>query len=531
MVKFSRRFFKSKLITFTAVFLATTMPLNTAIGEQIYKVRFGEQGFTEHFQVGHKSFRYTERGFNSYYGANLILTPCAKASDSDCIDSLSYKVRNSTAWVKSEPDTSWTFPANGVPLVGSAKGSSEQFVIKSKFPTAADPANNYPAGGATSVWKVTQASSNSNFRLFLNVNLNGINPVASSEVIKWNQIIAQATPISLNGSLTSHGTPGGRIEQTFGEITSIKVRLRVNILKQILNGWVHSRTINPEIVYGSDAATGEFVDISGEPLSVPTAEARMNSAQYLSVFENPYMKNRLNGFPAALPDPRSLWGQWGSTDGIEQGELKMWGAYEPFIAKEAISLSSMWKLVGQGNLNLQRFNSSECISSGKIDGILATNATQYSPTPPIYLEDSQELSYQLAAPHFKSSNEEFKGSYSLVVSERLAKCIWGNSPTNASARISILNSEGTSSVVTQSLKQQTGFYYFNINGFGFSAPTIRIKLTQDVVAIAPTPSATPTNAAVKPVAAKKVITCAKGKATKKVTGTKPKCPSGYKKVA
>ena len=207
----------------------------------------------------------------------------------------------------------------------------------------------------------------------------------------------------------------------------------------------------------------------------------------------------------------------------------MWSAYEPFIAKEAVSLSSMWKLVGAGNLNLQRFNSSECISSGKIDGILATNATQYSPTPPIYLESSQELSYQLAAPHFKSSNEEFKGSYSLVVSEKLAKCIWGNSPTNASARISILNSEGTSSVVTQSLKQQTGFYYFNINGFGFSAPTIRIKLTQDALATAPTPSATPSIAAVKPVAAKKVISCVKGKVTKKVTGTNPKCPSGYKK--
>jgi hypothetical protein len=137
----------------------------------------------------------------------------------------------------------------------------------------------------------------------------------------------------------------------------------------------------------------------------------------------------------------------------------------------------------------------------------------------------------LAAPHFRSSNEEFKGSYSLVVSERLAKCIWGNSPTNASARISILNSEGTSSIVTQILKQQSGFYYFNVNGFGFSAPTIRIKLTQDAVGTAPTPSATPTIAAVKPVASKKVISCVKGKVTKKVTGTKPKCPSGYKKVA
>ncbi len=529
MVKFNKSFLKTKLTMLTAVFLATVMPLNSAYSEQIYKVRFGEQGFTDFFQVGHKSFRYTERGFNSYYGANLILTPCAKASDSDCIDSLSYKVSNSNTWLKSEPDTSWTFPVNGVPLVGSAKGSSEEFVIKNKFPTAADQANNYPAGGATSIWKVTKATSNANFRLFLNINLNGTNPDASSEVVKWNQIIAQAIPISLSGSLTSHGTPGGKIEQTFGEITSIKVRLRVNILRQILNGWVHSRTVNPEIVYGSDTSIGDYVDISGDPLSVPTAEARMNGAQYLSIYENPYMKNRFKGFPVALPDPKILWGTWGSTDGIEQGELKMWSAYEPFIAKEAISLSSMWKLVGQGNLNLQRFNNSECISSGKVDGILATNATQYSPTPPIYLEDSQELSYQLAAPHFKNINEEFKGSYSLVVSQKLAQCIWGKSVTNASARVTILNSDGNSSVVTQTLKQLSGFYYFNINGFGFSAPTIRVKLTQEAAEGAPTP--TPTIAAVKPAAVKKVISCVKGKVTKKVTGIKPKCPSGYKKVA
>jgi hypothetical protein len=49
--------------------------------------------------------------------------------------------------------------------------------------------------------------------------------------------------------------------------------------------------------------------------------------------------------------------------------------------------------------------------------------------------------------------------------------------------------------------------------------------------VTPTPTPTPTIAAVKPVAGKKVISCVKGKVTKKVTGTKPKCPSGYKKVA
>jgi len=46
-------------------------------------------------------------------------------------------------------------------------------------------------------------------------------------------------------------------------------------------------------------------------------------------------------------------------------------------------------------------------------------------------------------------------------------------------------------------------------------------LTQDAVASAP----------VKATAKKTTITCVKGKTTKKVTATKPVCPTGYKKKA
>jgi hypothetical protein len=56
-----------------------------------------------------------------------------------------------------------------------------------------------------------------------------------------------------------------------------------------------------------------------------------------------------------------------------------------------------------------------------------------------------------------------------------------------------------------------------------------VKLTQEkeVVAV-PSPTATPV--ATKPVAKKTVtITCVKGKTSKKVSGTSPKCPIGYKK--
>jgi hypothetical protein len=265
------------------------------------------------------------------------------------------------------------------------------------------------------------------------------------------------------------------------------------------------------------------VDFSGAPLSVPTAEAVMDETQYLAVWEKPYMKSLLKQW--GLPVPMYRGGTFmASTSGIEQGELKLWSSYEPYWSKTAVSISSLWKISGEGNLNLQKFNSSECVSEGKIDGILATNATQYSPTPPTFVESSQELSYQLAAPHFKDANEEFKGTYSLVISEKLAHCIWGKSLTNASARVSILNSDGKSSVVSQSLNKRSGFYYFDVNGFGFSAPTIRIKLTQDAVVDSPTPK-------IAIASPKKMVTiiCVKGKLSKKVTALKPVCPTGYKK--
>ena len=509
-----QRFRNSVLVSLSVLLVIALAPIPGASGEQVYKVRIAEIGVTDFFTVGWKAFKYTERGYNSYYGANVYIIPCVKAEDTDCIESLSYRVSNSQEWKKAELDSSWTIPANGVPLVGSDKGSFNEFVIKNRVATPADVENNYPAGGATSIWKVSQTGHNSNFRLFLKFNINGINPDLKSDKIVWNQFTTQVLPISKNDWLTKDGIPGGMTDNSFGNISRIKVKVRVNILKQILNGWVHSRTANPEISYGIDSSSREFVDFSGDPLYVPAAEAVMNATQYLSVWDNPYMKAKLNGAPASLPDPRMLGTSWPATAGIEQGELKMWSAYEPYFSNTAAELSSFWKISGEGNLNLQRFNSSECVSQGKIDGILATNATQYSPTPPVFVESSQELSYQLAAPHFKNGTEEFKGTYSLVISEKLARCIWGNSLTNASARVTILNPDGKTSVVSQTLKRLSGFYYFNINGFGFSAPTIRIKLTQDA-ASSPKKMVT--------------ITCVKGKLSKKVTAVKPVCPTGYKK--
>jgi hypothetical protein len=109
----------------------------------------------------------------------------------------------------------------------------------------------------------------------------------------------------------------------------------------------------------------------------------------------------------------------------------------------------------------------------------------------------------------------------------IARCIYGFSNAPIKAEISITSDEGEKKVATTIVNEKNGWLYLSAKGFTFSSPTINVKLSQEKVA-APTPSATPV--ATVTVAKKSVtITCVKGKTTKKVSGTSPKCPAGYKK--
>jgi hypothetical protein len=102
-------------------------------------------------------------------------------------------------------------------------------------------------------------------------------------------------------------------------------------------------------------------------------------------------------------------------------------------------------------------------------------------------------------------------------------------------------------VATEAVQEKDGWLTLRARNFTFSAPTIRLKLSQEA-AVAPvtkpaqpsapaatTPATAPvaaTSAGVKPATAKKsTITCAKGKTIKKVSGITPKCPVGYKRTA
>ena len=175
--------------------------------------------------------------------------------------------------------------------------------------------------------------------------------------------------------------------------------------------------------------------------------------------------------------------------------------------------------------------------SSSLIGLVTTNSLTYAPGPPKYADGF--LNYKVAGLHNNPDDSVFQGSYDLVMSSKIARCIYGFEGAGPLyATVSVVNSDGGESVLaTESVKEEGGWLRLKARGFTFSSPTLKIKLTQSAPANLTQPAATesaPASAtkesAAKPAPAKRIsITCVKGKTTRKVSGVAPKCPAGFKK--
>ena len=145
-----------------------------------------------------------------------------------------------------------------------------------------------------------------------------------------------------------------------------------------------------------------------------------------------------------------------------------------------------------------------------LGGVVSTNSTFYLAGPPVFSSVNQTLDYTVASAHLLPNGEVFQGTYKLLIQSALARCLYGFTSAPISASISIINSDGTSTIATTALSERNGYISLAAQGFTFSNPTLRVKLTQKKSQVY-------------------TITCIKGKTSKKVTAVKPKCPAGYKK--
>ena len=152
-------------------------------------------------------------------------------------------------------------------------------------------------------------------------------------------------------------------------------------------------------------------------------------------------------------------------------------------------------------------NENSCLSdSTRVLGIVTTNAMGYNPGSPEF--KNGYLDYQVAGMHYEpDGTTKVLGSYDLLIRPDAARCLYGFSKAPVSASISVVG-ENTGVIPTTLVSENSEWIKLSAYGFHFSAPVIRVKLTQQK---------------------NTSTTCIKGKMTKKVSGINPKCPTGYNK--
>lgn len=205
------------------------------------------------------------------------------------------------------------------------------------------------------------------------------------------------------------------------------------------------------------------------------------------------------------------------------GAIEEYLDWQPYLGDKALLKEEGWTI---SSTTIDSTN--PCSNQSGLQGVVAANASAYSPGAPAFNKETQTLDYKVAAPHFAPDGKtENIGTYGLSMRADLVQCLYGVKEVPAKVEVSITNAtSGEAKGSTVELFRNGAWVYLSAEGFTFSSPTLKVKLVQEKKEEAKVTS----DAAPAPkVESKKIITCTKGKITRKISGVNPKCPSGFKK--
>ena len=312
-----------------------------------------------------------------------------------------------------------------------------------------------------------------------------------------------------------------------------------------LSGWLHGRMKNAVIDYKTTSGITNLT-VSANPIAVPVVDVWSKSDDLSDAHVAAYQSQFWGGEAMHYPVTNENLGQpitdsEKTREGMRNISFKHLNTnfskasmdnfllWLPVAKDKAAAMPTQWRLGtmtdnGSGPVR-------ECLDKEKaLAGVVTTNSTMYLDGPPTYKDGS--LDYKVASTHYEADGSTvFKGSYELIMSSAVARCIYKFSSAPISATVSITSENGEANTATTVINEKNGWLKLGAYGFTFSSPTVRVKLTQEAEVVAPSPTPSPSASAVsEPVVAKKTsITCVKGKSSKKVTAINPKCPMGYKK--
>ena len=272
-----------------------------------------------------------------------------------------------------------------------------------------------------------------------------------------------------------------------------RFRITARVTNKI-TGWYKARLQDPLISIEKFSSSNNRVTIEGKPVTVPTF-AYKKSKQDFSPKENKWWQNNgqsNNTTPAAS----------------DQGDIFEYLEYfRPLVQDKVAGFNTLWT-VNSTNWG----NENKCLmDSSRVVGVVSTNAMGYNGNSPSYKAGT--LNYQVAGMHYMPDGASLvEGTYDLLIRSDAARCLYGFSDAPIQASISVTG-EDNQKVATTSMTEGNGWIKLSAYGFNFSDPTILVKLSQAKVQVKRSTT----------------ITCTKGKTVKKVSGTNPKCPTGFKK--
>ena len=469
---------------------------------------------------------------------NAILQPCKSTMDSNCISAVTaikegkevtgkfaefYPSQNEFAYLG---NAAMNIPDGGLPSLWTFDGLSHQggdkFMMYPRY---------FHAGAFYAGAKVTNLAPQK-----FDVGIFGVSKERNPSGFDYPtfEVIAGKADVTgkaawWNGANFGCQATGNKGDCAMSWPLPKDVRFKIEIRTSIpLNSFMHGRLLDPTIKISNGNDGTQTFSIEAGSVAVPVL--------------NTWVKN--SEMPKALRDYLYAMTNWGGSytyrDGLgsTRDNVQLLQRFDQYKA-ETFQEYLWWlevakdKSIGDRSIWIARtLSSSEVYSAGdqirkclgdtkNLTGIVTTNAGMYISSPPTYNAATESLDYKVSSPHFNDKGGENVGNYNLVLSSEAARCIYGFTKAPISATVSIISSDGSAQVATTTVNEKDGWLYLSANGFKYSSPTVRVKLTQEVAA----PVAT-----AKPAAAKKTtITCVKGKTSKKFTAVKPVCPTGYKK--
>jgi hypothetical protein len=464
-----------------------------------------------------------------------IFTKCQNESDSNCIDSFS--IRNEDGSVNTASfQRNWAsgpiFTGDKSKHLPTGYGPNTWTLTNSKGVT-----ETYALSvGVNGHYDLIRSPNKTNFESFIAA----IQPIKEVAGAEYDGPIANVTKrgngysqgwntmfVERGCQIAERGLCGYRLPFDLEKTVVLKVRL-----SQPVQGWLHGRMKDANIVMTTAADSSQTVEISAKPLSIPSVygwikwgELPQNVKDLYPVGAGGTSRNAQDFVTTDLFSRTLL------TKSMVAGEdaINEMNLWLPLLKDKAAAMRTFW--VAQTIRGELPFDSQNCVRGKGFTGVIGTNAVVYSDGPPKFDQKEQSLNYTVGASHFDSKGELFKGYYQLNLRSDVARCLYGFGSAPIQAKIEVSSSDGTPSVATTIINESDGWLKMTAAGFTFSTPKIKVKLSQEQPMPAPKPEASASpSASAGPVVLKKTsITCVKGKTSKKVTAVNPKCPTGYKK--